>query len=83
MPSSIRPLNEEVDATGRYRVLWGNFADLAQALRKSRRYLDDTLNWSPEDSPYPVLEMAREGRLKFLGADADADAAPSSPATRR
>ena len=59
-----------MDATGRYRILWGDFADLAQALRKPRRYLDDTMNWSPEDSPYSVVEMAREGRLKFLDVGA-------------
>ena len=59
-----------MDATGQYRILWGDFADLAQALRKPRRYLDDTLNWSPEDSPYSVVEMAREGRLKFLDVGA-------------
>ena len=40
----LRPWKEEVDATGRYRVLWGDFANLAQALQKSRRYLDSSLN---------------------------------------
>ena len=35
-------------ATGRYRVLWGDFASVEQALRKKQSYLNSGKNVRPQ-----------------------------------
>jgi len=45
-------LEEEVDATGRYQVLWGNFANVAQAQAQTNKYLRDHRNVSSVCTPH-------------------------------